>query len=75
MTHEEAITVLKHFDGYFIGHSSDEVYTALDMAISALDLISHIKNRPCQACDHNKGNGCTRWECAFDSHLCRKEKG
>ena len=46
MTREEAIEVLKDWDGYFIGHSSDDVNEALDMAIQALqaqadgDLIS-----------------------------------
>ena len=36
MTKEEAIKVFNDYDGYFIGHSSDEVNEALDMAISAL---------------------------------------
>ena len=49
-----------------------ETIEAFEKAISALDLISHIKDRPCDACDCNKGNGCTRWECVFDKHLCRK---
>lgn len=38
MTNEEAIEVLKDWDGYFIGHSSDDVNEALDMAIKALDI-------------------------------------
>ena len=36
MNEEQAIKVLSDYDGYFIGHSSDEVNEALDMAISAL---------------------------------------
>ena len=36
MTKEQAIKVLSDYDGYFIGHSSDEVNEALEMAISAL---------------------------------------
>jgi len=44
MNNQEAIEVLKDWDGYFIGHSSDDVCEALDMAIKALepsgDLIS-----------------------------------
>ena len=37
MTNEEAIQVLKDWDGYFIGHSSDDVNEALNMAIKALE--------------------------------------
>lgn len=37
MTREEAIDILKDWDGYFIGHSSDDVNEALDMAIKALE--------------------------------------
>ena len=37
MTREEAIEVLKDWDGCFIGHSSDDVNEALDMAIKALE--------------------------------------
>ena len=37
MSREEAIDILKDWDGYFIGHSSDDVYDALDMAIKALE--------------------------------------
>lgn len=37
MTNEEAIEVLKHWDGYFVGHSSDDVNKALMMAIQALE--------------------------------------
>ena len=37
MTGEEAIEILKDWDGYFIGHSSDDVYEALEMAINALE--------------------------------------
>lgn len=36
MTREEAIQVLKDWDGYFIGHSSDDVNEALNMAIEEL---------------------------------------
>ena len=37
MTREEAIQVLRDWDGYFIGHSSDDVNGALNMAIQALE--------------------------------------
>lgn len=37
LSREDAIEVLKDWDGYFIGHSSDEVNKALDLAIKALE--------------------------------------
>ena len=37
MTVDEAIQVLKDWDGYFIGHGSDDVNKALNMAIKALE--------------------------------------
>lgn len=37
MTREEAIEVLKDWDGYFIGHSSDDVNEALEIAIEAIN--------------------------------------
>ena len=37
MTRKEAIQVLRDWDGYFIGHSSDDVNGALNMAIKALE--------------------------------------
>lgn len=36
MTREEAIKLLRNWDGVYIGYSSDEVEEALDMAIKAL---------------------------------------
>ena len=43
MTREEAIDILKDWDGYFIGHSSDDVNEALNMAIKALEQEPTIK--------------------------------
>lgn len=37
MTREEAIQVFRDWDGCFIGHSSDDVNEALNMAIKALE--------------------------------------
>ena len=37
MTRKEAIQVLKDWDGYFIGHGSDDVNEALNMAIKELE--------------------------------------
>ena len=38
MTRKEAIEILKDYDGYFIGHSSDEVNAALELAINSLEV-------------------------------------
>ena len=37
MTNEEAKQVLRDWDGYFVGHGSDAVNEALEMAIKALE--------------------------------------
>lgn len=37
MTREETIQLLRNWDGYFIGHGSDDVNEALDIAIKALE--------------------------------------
>ena len=37
MTRKEAIQVLRDWDGYFIGHGSDDVNKALNMAIKELE--------------------------------------
>lgn len=42
MTNEEAIRIIKSYDGYFMGHSTDEVNEALEMAIEALESVKVI---------------------------------
>lgn len=37
MTDKEAIQILRDWDGYFIGHSSDDVNEALRIAIEAIE--------------------------------------
>lgn len=44
MTREEAIQVLRDWDGCFIGHRSDDVNEALNMAIKALEQEPTTKN-------------------------------
>ncbi len=38
----------------------------LEEGIKALTLLGHLKNRPCEVCEFNKGNGCTKWDCVFE---------
>lgn len=39
---------------------------ALGKAMKALELMSHLKNRPCSACEYHKENGCCKWSCVFE---------
>lgn len=39
---------------------------ALDKAMEALELMSHLKDRPCSACEYHKENGCCKWTCVFE---------
>ena len=45
-----------------IGETVD--YT--DIAIQALEQISHLKDRPCEACEFYTEEGCSKWECVFE---------
>lgn len=39
---------------------------ALQMGAKALELISHLKDRPCEACEFYTEEGCSKWECVFE---------
>lgn len=43
-----------------------ECFEANEKAIQALDQISHLKNRPCEACEFYTEKGCSKWECVFE---------
>ena len=47
---------------------------AIDTAISAIELIGHLNNRPCEACEFHKENGCCKWNCVFDELLYAEHK-
>lgn len=40
---EEAIEILRDWDGYFIGHSSDDVNKALEIAIDSIKEVSRMR--------------------------------
>lgn len=67
MTNEEAIKILK---GAIKKPNTKDGYLgqAIDLAIKALDQISHLKDRPCEACEFYTGEawGCSKWECVFE---------
>ena len=62
MTREEAIEALTSKDvcNPYI------TLEALDMAISALEKLSHLTDRPCSVCEFKKENGCCKWSCVFE---------
>ena len=59
MTRKQAIEVLDMVEAHGL---ADE---AKKMAIEALKEISHLVNRPCEACEFHGENGCCKWECVF----------
>ena len=68
MTDEEALEILEHnWTGLSNpDYTEKELCEALDLAIKALDQISHLKDRPCEACEFYTGEGCSKWECVFE---------
>lgn len=62
MTNEEAKRNLAYAKRW--GDKPDD--EALDKAMKALELMSHLKNRPCSACEYHKENGCCKWSCVFE---------
>lgn len=71
MTKEQAIAELKDLQEYskdtFI--TSKPYEDALDIAIEAVELLGHIKDRPCTACEFKVNGDCTKWDCVFDAWL------
>ena len=50
----------------FWGFTREEYEEFLDMAIKALEQISHLKGRPCEVCEFHSDNGCSKWKCVFE---------
>ena len=48
---------------------TDNDLAIFDMARQALDLMGHIKDRPCEACEFKVNGDCTKWTCIFDAWL------
>ena len=40
-----------------------------EKAKQALELMAHIKDRPCLACEFKVNGDCTKWTCVFDAWL------
>lgn len=41
-------------------------FEAKELAVKALEQISHLKDRPCEACEFYTEEGCSKWECVFE---------
>lgn len=39
---------------------------ALDLAIKVLEQTNHLIDRPCEAYEFHKDNGCCKWDCVFE---------
>ena len=62
ISNEEAIEVFKND----IEICTIQQEQARKLAIKALDQISHLKDRPCEACEFHTEEGCSKWECVFE---------
>jgi len=65
MTNEQAKAEIMQIYGVL----SPNKQQALDMAIKALENISHITDRPCDVCEFHSEQGCTQWKCVFCDEL------
>ena len=50
----------------------DKTEEAVKVAITALELLDTLIDRPCSACRYHKENGCCKWNCVFDGHIGKK---
>lgn len=67
LTNEEAIHIMNVII-YMLEpqYDKERVEEAVEMSKKALELIGHLKNRPCSACEYHKENGCCKWNCVFE---------
>lgn len=73
LTREGAIAVIT---GYINNPLVSEVaIDAFKMAINALELIGHLNNRPCEACEFKVDGNCQKWACVFDEAIYGKGAG
>lgn len=44
----------------------EELIKALESAKHEIEKMNHLIDKPCEACDFHKENGCSRWDCIFE---------
>ena len=64
MTREEAISILH--TGIINYDDVKKYQKAMNMALKSLELLGHLKDRPCSACEFRKETGCCKWSCVFE---------
>lgn len=48
---------------------TEEFCKAYDKAVNALELIGHLVDRPCPACEFKINGHCTKWNCIYDGMI------
>lgn len=66
MTDAETIERLEEMQNYFSFMSGGKKSETIDNAIKAVKKISHLIDRPCEACEFHKDSGCCKWNCVFE---------
>ena len=69
MTNKQAIDVLNMVEAHGIADDAKK------QAINALELISHLQDRPCDACEFKVDGNCQKWACVFDEAIYGKGAG
>lgn len=72
---EEIQSMCDHLHAYGICDKDSRMLMACKMAISALENIGHLKDRPCSVCEFHKENGCCKWTCVFTDRLFGDMRG
>ena len=67
MKKDEALETLTKELGFEI--FDEDAQEAINKGIKALELIGHLKDRPCEACEFHKKNGCCKWDCVFEEMI------
>ena len=77
MTSEQAIKIIEDDRDHIKHHLTEkgkaedfyrelgDTVIAYDMAITALENIGHLTDRPCDVCEFHKEHGCCKWTCIF----------
>ena len=66
MTNKNAIKQLKMLKEHLKNDMYADDQNAINKGIEALELLGHLTDRPCSACEFRKEKGCSQWNCVFD---------
>lgn len=68
MTDEKAIRILLGKATFFSNkENSEDTVEALKMGMQAIEKMSFLTDRPCEACRFHKKSGCVKWSCVFEN--------